>query len=344
MKSFLLVYAAVLCISAAQSAAQSPLRIGGYTELYYSYNSAPPAHGDRPMAFNHARHNEFAVNIALVDVRYETETMRARVALHTGTYAAANYSAEPVLMQLLHEARAGFALDSTLWIDAGVLSSHVGAESAIGRDNYTLTRSLAAEYSPYYETGIRAEWLASAQWTVRLLLLNGWQNIRETNSSKAFGSQVQYAPSSALLLNWSTFVGNEAPDSTQSATRVLSDIYALWTLNESLSMLALADIGTQRTPAGDQALWYTTTLVARYKLLPELAVALRGEYCSDAKHIVLPAATIASASLNLDWQPTANVIARIETRWYSVDNSIWTIPTGIHDTNGTITTSLGFTF
>ena len=43
----------------------------------------------------------------------------------------------------------------TMWIDAGIFFSHIGSESWISRDNPTNTRSLAADFTPYYETGIR---------------------------------------------------------------------------------------------------------------------------------------------------------------------------------------------
>jgi hypothetical protein len=37
------------------------------------------------------------------------------------------------------------------------MPSHIGFESVISADCWTLTRSLLAENSPYYETGMRLE-------------------------------------------------------------------------------------------------------------------------------------------------------------------------------------------
>ena len=83
--------------------------------------------------------------------------MRANLALMAGTYAQDNLSAEQDALKLINEANVGFKISKTknIWIDAGIMPSHIGWESAIGKDNMNLTRSLAAENSPYFETGAK---------------------------------------------------------------------------------------------------------------------------------------------------------------------------------------------
>ena len=65
----------------------------------------------------------------------------------TGTYANANLAAEPGVLKNIYEANVGVKVsrNKDLWVDAGVLSSHMGFESATGADNWNLTRSLLAE-------------------------------------------------------------------------------------------------------------------------------------------------------------------------------------------------------
>ncbi|KAF5272975.1 hypothetical protein FQR65_LT17253 [Abscondita terminalis] len=93
-----------------------------------------------------------------------------------------------------------------------IMPSHIGWESAIGKDNYTLTRSLAAENSPYFETGVRLSYTTdNGKWYLSGLVLNGWQRIAkpEGNQSISFGHQVTYKPSEKITLNSSSFIGND---------------------------------------------------------------------------------------------------------------------------------------
>ena len=117
-----------------------------------------------------------------------------------GTYPQDNMVAEQGALRYINEANIGVKIseNKNLWIDAGIMPSHIGWESAIGKDNYTLTRSIAAENSPYFETGVRLSYTTdNGKWYLSGLVLNGWQRIAkpEGNQSISFGHQVTYKPS-----------------------------------------------------------------------------------------------------------------------------------------------------
>jgi hypothetical protein len=99
-----------------------------------------------------------------------------------------------------------------VWLDAGVLPSHIGFESAITTLNATYSRSLIAEYSPYFETGARVTFDAGERVTAAILVVNGWQSIRETNDAKAVGVQLVFRPMDKLVLNYGNYLGDEAAD------------------------------------------------------------------------------------------------------------------------------------
>ncbi len=69
-----------------------------------------------------------------------------------------NYAGEPTkgsvsgpsLARIIQEAVVGLRLRQNVWVDAGVFYAHMGMESWASRDNPTYTRSLVADYSPYY--------------------------------------------------------------------------------------------------------------------------------------------------------------------------------------------------
>jgi hypothetical protein len=124
------------------------LSFSAYAEVYYNYDFAKPPNHTRPsFIYNHHRSEEVTVNLAMVRSAYSSSKVRFNVGLMAGTYANANLAAEPGVLKNLYEANAGVRLSKRyqLWLDAGILPSHIGFESAIGKDNWTLTRSLAAK-------------------------------------------------------------------------------------------------------------------------------------------------------------------------------------------------------
>ena len=90
------------------------------------------------------------MNLAFVKGSYNTDSVRANLALAAGSYMNANYAPEPGALNNIYESNVGLKLSNknNLWLDAGVFSSHIGFESAVGKDNWTLTRSIGADDTP----------------------------------------------------------------------------------------------------------------------------------------------------------------------------------------------------
>ena len=81
------------------------------------------------------------------------------------------------------------------------MPSHIGWEGAVSKDDWTLTRSVAADNSPYFESGVKIGYTSkNEQWYLSALILNGWQRIHRVdgNSTPAFGTQITYKPSSKI--------------------------------------------------------------------------------------------------------------------------------------------------
>ncbi len=145
--------------------------------------------------YSHNRHNEITVNLGFIKTAYQTDKARANLAVAVGTYMNSNYAAEPTVMKNIYEANVGVKISKkqNLWIDAGVMPSHIGFESAIGKDNWTLTRGIYAENSPYFNTGAKISYTSpDEKWLLSGLVLNGWQRIQRVdgNSLPAFGHQL----------------------------------------------------------------------------------------------------------------------------------------------------------
>ena len=94
-----------------------------------------------------------------------------------GDYQRRNYSAEPTAFQYLFEARVGYMPADNLWVDAGIFPSHIGLESTLNYENWTLSHSIIAHNTPFYESGAKATYTTD-QWLFSFLVLNGWQVIQ----------------------------------------------------------------------------------------------------------------------------------------------------------------------
>lgn len=182
-------------------------KISGYLETYYSYDFANPYDHNRPeFVYSHNRHNEVNINLGFIKAAYSTNKVRANLALMAGTYANANLSEEPGVLKNIFEANAGVQISKkkNLWVDAGIFSSHIGFESAIGKDCWNVTRSILADNSPYYESGVKLSYTSdNEKYFISGLILNGWQRIQRVNGNNtpAFGHQITFKPNSKVTLN-----------------------------------------------------------------------------------------------------------------------------------------------
>ncbi|WP_426059853.1 porin [Hymenobacter sp. B1770] len=306
--------------------APKPFTFYGAVDAYYGYDSGNDVSNFRPeFLYSHNRQNEFSVNQAVVGVRFNNEQVRGALGLHAGSYVEANYADEDPTFRHLYEAYAGFRPFKKTWLDVGIFTSHIGFESAISKENWTLTRSLMAENSPYYEAGARFTYEVDPKLTLTALVLNGWQNIRETNENKALGTQIQWKPSDKLLINSSTFSGIEGPFGSAQYRRYFHNFYFTYALTSHLSVAGVFDVGKQETAVyGKYDTWHTGAAFLRYQLADKWFATARAEYYVAERGVIINSSTPAfgdadfragGGSLNLDYAPTANVLLRLEGRY-----------------------------
>lgn len=334
---------------------QKPLTISGYGEVYYGYDFNQPSDNNRPsFIYSHNRHNEVNVNLAMLKASYQKDRLRGNIGIMTGTYANANLAAEPGVLQNLWEANVGIRLHDKrdLWLDAGVMPSHIGPEGAISMDYPTLTRSMFAEGSPYYESGVKLGYSnISGSWYFAVMYLNGWQRIYRPNgnSTPAGGTQITYTPNDKLTVNWSTFVGSDSPDSSR-VMRYFSDLYAILKVGKKIEITALYDAGVQQQFKGSSTVsdWFTVAVIGKYKLSEKFAIAARAEYFDDTYGVInfTPFGFYVQAySVNFDYQVLKNLVWRTEMKVYKSNKTDVFMRDGLPiNTNAVATTSLAFKF
>lgn len=332
------------------------LKISGYLETYYSFDISNPDNHTRPgFVYSHNRHNEVNLNLGFVKLAYNTDKVRANLALMTGTYSNANLAAEPGVLKNIFEANAGVKISKkkNLWIDAGIFASHIGFESAIGKDCWNLTRSILADNSPYFESGAKISYTSdNEKWFVSGLILNGWQRIQRVdgNNLPAFGHQLTFKPNSKVTLNSSSFVGSDTPDSTRQM-RYFHNFYGVFQPHEKFGITLGFDIGAQQKAkeSTEYNKWYTPVLIAKYSPTKKISVAARGEYYSDANGVIIATGTLNGFktygySLNLDYNIVDNVVWRIEGRGFTSKDEIFTLDKQPSTQNYFVTTALAISF
>lgn len=335
---------------------QSPLTFSGYLETYYSYDFQNPGYHEKPaFLYNFNRHNEVNLNLGFIKANYTTDQVRGNLALMAGTYAQYNLSAEQGLMKHVFEANAGIkvAKNHNLWIDAGLMPSHIGFESAVGKDCWNLTRSLLAENSPYYETGVKIGYTsANEKWYFAGMVLNGWQRIKrpDGNNTPGFGHQLTYKPNGSITLNSSSFIGNDKPDSVRQM-RYFHNFYMIAQLSPKVGATLGFDYGAEQQSYKSKKYhaWYSPVLIVKIKTSEKSAIALRTEYYADPKGVIVSTGTANGFktfgySLNFDYAFVPHVLWRSEIRGFNSKDTIFTINDKASDHNLSLTTSLAISF
>jgi hypothetical protein len=344
--------------SAQEKTESAPPKVtfSGNAEIFYSYDfSQPENHIKQPFLYTYNRHNEFNLNLGLVKANYTSENVRANLALMAGTYVQDNMAAEQNSLKYVNEANIGFKISKTknIWIDAGIMPSHIGWESAMGKDNLTLTRSIAAENSPYFETGAKISYTSDdGKFFISGLVLNGWQRIArpDGNQTLAFGHQLTYKFSDNFSVNSSSFIGNDKP-TIDKRMRYFHDLYTNFNLGEKWSGIAGFDIGTeQKSKGSDQYnVWYSPNLLVSYAITNKTKIGGRVEYYNDKKGVIITTTTpngfqTLGYSLNVDHEIHKNILWRTEVRGFSAKDNIFIKDNLPESTNFSITTSLSASF
>jgi hypothetical protein len=334
MKHLLFLPLAGIALSSSAQKLDSAITMSAYAEMYYSFDLAQPENHLRPGFFySFNRHNEVNLNLGMVKLNYAKNNVRGNIALMAGTYPQYNLAAEPELLRSVFEANAGVKLSKKkeLWLDAGIMPSHIGFESAIGKDCWNLTRSLLADNTPYYEAGARLSYTSpNSKWYAAGLLLNGWQRIARVdgNNTPAFGTQLTFKPNSTTAINWSTFVGNDKPDSV-SQMRIFNNLYAQFQVTERFGLILGCDIGMEEAAQGDSSsTWISPVVIPRFKINERTYIAARWELYQDEDGVIIATGTpngfnTMGYSLNFDRWITPSVLWRIEGRMLQSEDKIF---------------------
>ena len=335
----------------SQEKSEFKTTFSGFVETYYSFDfNENSADAKLPFMYNYNRHNEFNVNIGLLRAKVEYENAYAVLSLQSGTYVDDNYANEKI--KYLNEAYVGLYLDQSKKhsIEVGILPSYIGFESATTASNLTLTRSILAENSPYFMTGVKYNYKPSDKWSFATLLTNGWQRINKPQKDvvPSFGTQIVYKSSENETLNWSTFVGKEF-NGIDFTMRYFSNLYYDKKWNDKWRTIAGFDYGLQDLSSSnnESASWLSPVFIAQYTINSKWQTAFRTEYYQDTKNVIIATNDefkTLGFSLNFDYLPNSKVKLRTEARYFDSTKEVFPKGSDFVNSNFFVTTSLSFEF
>lgn len=323
---------------------------GGYAEVYYCYDFSQPANHLRPdFLYNHKRHNEVNANMLLAKANFKDELVRANFGLMAGNYSQYNLRGEPAWAQFIFEANVGLQISrrKNLWLEAGIFPSHIGFESAISADCWTLTRSILAENSPYYESGLKLTYQSPDQ-TLLLsaLYLNGWQTISKSDfiQRPSFGMQATWKPTPEFTFNYSNFAGSALPDSLRSF-RHFHNLYFIYEPSDKFGVIAGFDIGFENRNAGAFQNWYAPVIIIKQRIDKRTTVAVRAEYYDDRNEVLINTGRgfqTRGVSSNIDYQVNQRTVIRLEGKMYGAATRIFSENSDVQ--NFSLTTNIAMKF
>jgi hypothetical protein len=346
MKYILLFIAILYSIgSFSQTDSSKKLSFFGYLEGYYSKDLDKSSKGVRqPFFSNYGLNDRPDFNLVLAKLSYNAPQLRFNAGLMLGTYPRYGLVREPIVLNRAYELNVGVKLGikKNIWLDAGIMRSHIGFENVLGKDQPNLTRSLLSETSPYYETGGRLSYTsANKKIYLAALVVNGWQRISAKGDSAAIGTgmQLTITPSSKLNITYSNYIGR---GTATKKTRHYHNIYVILRPGRKWLLIAGAGIGFQDiTGDSKKEEWFSPVFIVRYAIIKKIRLAVRAEYFDDKSGIMIPSATSApfttwGFSGNIDYQFLKDCMFRIEYRLLKSPNLVYNSDDGPVNNNRSI--------
>ncbi len=302
------------------------INIHGFTDIYYAYNANQPFDGSNFIAgtgTSAKRNNEFSLNLAALDIAMSPHPVGFHLILNYGTATEVLHSSE----------RGGTAIGHEVWkpvqqasisynvpvgrgllIEAGIFPSHIGFEVFPSKDNWNYSRGWLAEFSPYYQAGIKGSYSFSNELSAQVHLLNGWQNIGETNKQKAIGTQLAWThPRASVILN--TIASPEKIGDT-NLYRLFADLIVTAKLSSWLSIATISDIGRQNKPLNDSATWIGYGSFVRISPHPNWSIAVRAEKFYDPEAgMTGTQQNLSEVTTTVTWTPQEHFLLKFETRY-----------------------------
>ncbi len=181
-------------------------------DVSYTYDFRHPADDTIVGSSEVFRAQEVVLTDLAVGGDFHVDNVRARVLSQFGLYSTATprNDGSPARGQwnladayrYLSEANAGyhFNVQHGLNVDAGIFLSYVGLFSFYQFDNWAYQPSYVSSNTPWFFTGVRAQWFPTAKLKIEPWFVNGWQSYGRFNNRPGLGGQILWRPNGKLQI------------------------------------------------------------------------------------------------------------------------------------------------
>jgi hypothetical protein len=327
--------------AAAASASPTPKVVPtGYVEAYYAYNFARPSNRITNYRGYDNRSNTFSITNAVIGAGWESGDITGKVVLQVGSTASTEYLSEPALAgtsavnatgpdvwKFIQEAYVGSKVPHVpaLVLQAGVFLAPVGCEAFAVKDNWNWSRSNLFFGLWNYQTGARANYDLTADWSLYIGVYNGWNSVVDNNAYKSIQASVVHRLADKLLAQFLYFGGIERPNPSPegNAWRNDFDLYARWDAVDWLSVMANVNAGFEPNQFGTSS-WYAGAVYARVRPVSWLFASLRGDrfwehLASNASGTAAPifwggASWVSELTVSVEVKPSGSLASFVEYR------------------------------
>lgn len=330
------------------SSSSDTINLQGFFDIYYVYDSHCSEEGQKRQSFfyNYNRNRELNLNIGVLKAVWKHRHWSTDIGLHSGTYVKDNYASENEFLRHFSELSISRRFHNSLIVRAGIMPSHIGFEGTMPFEQVTLTRTLMAENSPYYMTGISFSKKFSKKSEYQLLALTGWQRILPLPGRKmpALGFRWWYSNPEGLSANLSAYVDPLNSDSVHNGRKFINLIYN----HKLFCLIAGLDVGLQPglKSKKNNNLWHAASFIFQYRFHKFWKSALKWEYYSDKSLVIISSPFpffVHGFSGNVDLQ-IRDILFRIELRRMLGDNPVFACNGNFSRQNLILTFSLSYRF
>lgn len=297
-----------------------PLKVNGLVDVYANYTPHHPASRTLPFRNFDIRTDGFSLNMAKFTVEHDPAPVGFKFDFGFGRAfdlfnfqdQANGFGSLHYLPQAYLSLRPGGG--KGLQVDIGKFYTSAGAELTETHLGWNYSRGLLYANGPYYHFGVRAAKPINNRWTAGVQLVNGWNNVKDTNAGKTVGL------TSALSLgkvSWLVnYYGGAEPVPDGNGMRHFLDQVVTFNPTGKIQTYLNVDYGRQRLAGGrNPALWTAVGAAARFQVSPNWAVSPRLEYFKDSDGFITGNSQgLKAFTLTLERKWKHGVIARGEYR------------------------------
>lgn len=229
---------------------------------------------------------------------------------------------------------------SGLRLDFGKFVTDHGLEVIEGYEdwNWNYSRSFLFYYSiPFTHTGLRATYTVNDKLTLSGAVVNGWDNVKDNNSSKSFHLHAAITPLPGTVINVKYMAGTEANDTRHLFNLNLSKNFGALTLKADYVYGTEDNVDVFGDSTLTDSTWTGVAGYARYAVSDKFAVNARVELFSDNDGArTLTAQDLWEVTLTPEYTVNDNLVVRAEYRHDHSNQDVFNKNGTLSDTQDTI--------